>query len=145
MAKFVLDINLYISKRFKPDNLPETTCYSSVVLFELMAGCNDLREFRAYQMVWKIAEKDGLLIVPTEQDWLQASRISFHLSQERKQQAGGKAPKLSSKVKQEILMDCLLAVSSSREDAILLTLNHKDFDYIRRHCKNLQVQEYPAK
>jgi predicted nucleic acid-binding protein len=78
-------------------------------------------------------------------DWLRASRISFNLSQERKQQLGGKAPKLSSTVKQEILMDCLLAVSAAREGAILLTLNHKDFEYIRRHCKNLQVQEYPTK
>jgi hypothetical protein len=66
MAKFVLDTNLYISKRFTPNNLPETTYYSSVVLFELMTACNDLREFRAYQMVWNIAEKDGLLIVPNE-------------------------------------------------------------------------------
>jgi predicted nucleic acid-binding protein len=145
MAKFVLDTNLYISKRFTPNNLPETTYYSSVVLFELMTACNDLREFRAYQLVWNLAEKDGLLIVPNEKDWLRASRISFNLSQERKQQSGGKAPKLSSKVKQEILMDCLLAVSVAREGAVLLTLNHKDFDYIRRHCKNLQVQEYPTK
>jgi predicted nucleic acid-binding protein len=145
MAKFVLDTNLYISKRFTPNNLPETTYYSSVVLFELMTACNDMREFRAYQMVWNIADKEGLLIVPNEKDWLQASRISFNLSQERKQQSGGKAPKLSAKVKQEILVDCLLAASAAREGIILLTLNHKDFDYIKRYCKSLLVQEYPTK
>jgi len=42
-------------------------------------------------------------------------------------------------------MDCLLAVSAEREGAVLLTLNRNDFDYIKRHCKSLKVQEYPVK
>jgi predicted nucleic acid-binding protein len=143
VSKYIFDTNLVISKRYDPDRSPETTYQSSVVLFELMTACNDLREYRAYQAVWNRAKKDALLVVPNEADWLLASRISFTLAQERKQQSGGKAPRLTAKVKQEIALDCLLAASAEREGIIILTLNRHDFDYLKRHCKNLQVQEYP--
>jgi len=102
-----------------------------------------MNERRAYEQTWRDSKKQGVLIIPSEADWLAASKISFTLAQERKQQAGGKAPRLTSKVKQEIAMDCLLAVSAAREGVIVLTLNRHDFDYIKRHCKNLMVQEYP--
>ncbi|MBI3652985.1 MAG: hypothetical protein HY231_18320 [Acidobacteria bacterium] len=143
MPRYVADTNLVISRKFDPERPPETTCQSSIVLFELMTACNDWKEYRSYQAVWNRAKKEGLLIVPTAEDWLAASKISFALAQERKQQAGGKAPRLSAKVKQEIAMDCLLAVSAAREGVIVLTLNRADFTYIKRHCKNLLVQEYP--
>ncbi len=141
MPKYILDTNLIISRKFDPQNSPETTYYSSIVLFELMTACNDWKELRSYQAVWKITKKAGLLIVPTAEDWLTASRSSFALAQERKQQAGagGKAPKLSSKVKQEIAMDCLLAVSATREGITVLTNNRHDFDAIRRQLKRLTV------
>lgn len=143
MPKYILDTNLIISRKFDPDRTPETTYYSSIVFFELMTACNNLREYRLYQAAWREAEKSKRLIVPTEEDWLKATRISYSLAQERKQQSGGKAPKLTSKAKQEIAMDCLLAVSAAREDVIVLTLNKHDFDSIKRHCKNLKVQLYP--
>lgn len=143
MPKYVLDTNLVTSKSFDPARPPETTYYSSIVFFELMTACNNLREYRLYQAAWRDAKKSGRLIVPTEADWLTATRISYALAQERKQQAGGKAPKLTSKVKQEIAMDCLLAVSAAREGVIVLTLNKHDFESIKRHCKKLKVQSYP--
>jgi predicted nucleic acid-binding protein len=143
VPKYVFDTNLVISKVYDPYNLPETTYVSSVVIFELMTSCNNLRERRAYEASWRDMKKAGLLLVPTEDDWLLSSKISFALAQERKQQSGGQSPKLSSKVKQEIAMDCLLALSATREGVTVLTLNRHDFDYIKRHCKNLQVQEYP--
>ena len=143
MSKYVFDTNLVISRVYDPYKLPETTYASSVVFFELMTACNDLRERRAYEASWRETKKSELLIIPTEEDWLTASRISFALAQERKQQAGGRAPRLTSKVKQEIAMDCLLAVSAAREGVIVLTLNKHDFDAIKRHCRNLKVQQYP--
>ena len=145
MPKYVLDTNLIISRKFDPSRPPETTYYSSIVLFELMTASNNLREFRSYQAAWKEAKKSNRLIVPTEADWSSASRISYLLAQERKQQASGKAPKLTSKVKQEIALDCLLAVTAAREGVTVLTLNKYDFNAIRRHCKNLIVMQYPPK
>ncbi len=143
MAKYIFDTNPIISGKYALDRLPEVTYISSIVHFELITACNDLRERRAYESSWRNFEKVGRLIVPKPEDWLKASQISFALAQERKQQAGGKAPKLSAKIKQEIAMDCLLAVSAAREDIIVLTLNLTDFDYIKRHCPKLKVQTYP--
>jgi predicted nucleic acid-binding protein len=143
VPKYVFDTNLIISKQYDPYRLPETTFYSSVVFFELMTSSNDLRERRLLEASWRDAKKDGVILVPTEEDWLAASKISFALAQDRKQEAGGKSKRLSSKIKQEIVMDCLLAVSAAREGVIVLTLNKEDFDYIKRHCKSLQVRQYP--
>jgi predicted nucleic acid-binding protein len=145
MPKYVFDTNLVISRVYDPYKLPETTYASSVVFFELMTACNDLRERRAYEASWRETKKSELLIIPTEEDWLTASRISFALAQERKQQSGGRAPKLTSKAKQDIAMDCLLAVSAAREGVIVLTRDKNDFDAIRRHCRNLKVQQYPPR
>lgn len=83
---------------------------------ELMTGCNDNKELKSYQKLWNIAEKLNLLITPLSQDVFDASRIQFLLSQERKQIAGGKSPKRTSKIKQEIAMDCLIATSICREN-----------------------------
>jgi predicted nucleic acid-binding protein len=143
VPKYLFDTNLVKSKAYDPKKLPETTYASSVVLFELMTSCNDMRERRAYEASWRDSKKDGVLIIPNEEDWLAASKISFTLAQERKQQAGGNSPKLSSKIKQEIALDCLIAISAARNGIIVLTLNKKDFEYIKRHCKDLEVQEYP--
>jgi hypothetical protein len=58
-----------------------------------MTACNDTKELRQYQKAWKDALNEEILIVPTEEDWLNASRIQFFLAQERKQDAGRKSPK----------------------------------------------------
>ena len=115
---------------------------SAVVLSELMTAANDTKELKGYQESWKVAAENSLLLVPTEQDWQDASRILFLLAQERKQQAGGKAPKRAPVAKQEIALDCLLAISAHREGVIVITNDH-DFGAIQRYCKMLQLQRYP--
>lgn len=81
--------------------------------------------------------------MPTETDWLEAARISYLFSQERKKQAGGKAPKRAAVAKQEIVMDCLLAMSAHREGVTLIT-NDKDFWAIQRYRKGLKLQRYSS-
>ncbi|MCI0490146.1 MAG: PIN domain-containing protein [Blastocatellia bacterium] len=142
MAKYVLDTNIVQRRAFDPDNLPTQTYASTVVLFELMTACNDVKELKAYQQAWKQATESDLLLSPTETDWLDASRISYLLAQERKQQAGGKSPKRTAMAKQEIAMDCLLAISAYREGVTIIT-NDKDFRAIKRYRKGLKLQRYP--
>lgn len=140
--KYVLDTNIIQGKAFATDKLPTRLYHSTVVLSEIMTAANDTKELRAYQRLWKEASRDGLLLVPTEQDWQDASRILFLLAQERKQQAGGKSPKHPPVAKQEIALDCLLAMSAYREGVIVIT-NDKDFTAIQRCRKGLQLQRYP--
>jgi hypothetical protein len=55
--------------------------------------------------------------------------IQFLLAQERKKDAGGKSPKRTAKVKQELALDYLIAVSCCRENITIIT-NDGDF-YIK--------------
>ena len=140
MAKYLFDTNSYENKSDKI-NIPSPIYVSSVVLCELMTACNDVKELKAYQILWETAKKDDLLIIPNEEDWLNASRILFLLAQERKKQAGGKAPKRTSKAKQELAMDCLIAMSACREEITVIT-NDNDFWEIKHFRKGLKLLKY---
>ena len=140
MEKFVADTNIIESASIDPFRLPKPLYFSSVVFSELMTACNDTKELRQYQKAWKDALEEKILIVPTEEDWLNASRIQFFLAQERKQNAGGKAPKRTAKVKQELAMDCLIATSCCREKITVVT-NDNDYVAIQRHLKNLKIMK----
>jgi predicted nucleic acid-binding protein len=105
-----------------------------------MTACNDPKELRQYQKAWKDALEEEILIVPTEEDWLNASRIQFFLAQERKQNAGGKSPKRTAKAKQELALDCLIAVSCCREKIIVVT-NDNDYVAIQRYLKKLKIMK----
>jgi predicted nucleic acid-binding protein len=140
VPKYVFDTRLILSNNYDPYKLPETTCISSVVHYQLMMVCKDVPERTTYELAWRNMQKEGLLVIPTDEDCLAANRISSALIQERLQQT----PKLSARVRKEIAIDCLLAVSAARERVIILTLNRHDFADIKRHCENLQVQEYPT-
>jgi predicted nucleic acid-binding protein len=123
VPKYVYDTNIYISKLAEKMPPLKTLYASSVVLFERMTSANNRVEYNKHLGAWQQAEKDKLLIVPNREDWKQAGQISHLLAQERKQQAGGKSPKLSSKLKQEIALDCLIAVSAAREGVTVVTTN----------------------
>ncbi len=79
--------------------------------------------------------------MPTESDWLEASRIQFLLAQERKKDAGGKSPRRTAKVKQELALDCLIAVSACRENITVVT-NDSDFWAIKRYLKKLKLLKF---
>lgn len=142
MPKYVFDTNVIQSKAFDPEKLPATLYQSAVVLAELITACSDAKELKAYQRTWRLAAESDLLIVPTPEDWLNASRISFLLAQERKRQAGGKSPKRTATAKQEIALDCLLAMSAHREEITIIT-NDSDFWAIKRYRKSLKLWPYP--
>jgi predicted nucleic acid-binding protein len=124
--KYLADTNIIESKVFLEKELPTPLYFSAVVFSELMTACNDTKELKQYQKAWKAAREEDYLITPTESDWLEASRIQFFLARERKQNAGGKSPKRTAKVKQELALDCLIAVSSCREGITVIT-NDNDF------------------
>jgi predicted nucleic acid-binding protein len=139
--KFITDTNIIESKAFSSMELPTPLYFSAVVFNELMTACNDTKELKRYQKAWKDAREENLLIVPTSGDWLEASRIQFLLAQERKQDAGGKSPKRTAKVKQELALDCLIAVSCNRENITVIT-NDGDFQAIRRYLKKLKLLKF---
>lgn len=120
---------------------PSKLYYSTVVFGELMTACNDTKELKSYREAWKLADKNELLVVPTKEDWLEAGRIQFLLAQDRKKDASGKSPKRTAKVKQELALDCLIAVSCCRENITVIT-NDGDFWAIGRYLKKLKLLKF---
>lgn len=141
MDKFLTDTNIIEGRAFSEKELPTPLYFSSVVFSELLTACNDTKELKRYQKAWKDAREENFLVVPTESDWLEASRIQFYLAQERKKDAGGKSPRRTAKVKQELALDCLIAVSCNRENITVVT-NDGDFWAIRRYLKKLKLLKF---
>ncbi len=141
MDKFLTDTNIIQSKAFSDKELPTPLYFSAVVFSELMTACNDTKELKRYQKAWKDAREENFLIVPTESDWFDASRIQFHLAQERKKDAGGFSVRRTAKVKQELALDCLIAVSCARENITVIT-NDNDFREIKRYLKKLKLLKF---
>ncbi len=141
MDKFLPDTNIVQSKDFSFEQLYKPLYFSAVVLTELMTACNSTKELKQYQKGWKDALADKILIVPTIEDWFEAGRIQFLLAQERKKDAGGKSLKRPAKIKQELALDCLIAVSCTRENITVIT-NDNDFWAIRRFLKKLKLLKF---
>jgi predicted nucleic acid-binding protein len=136
MQKITFDTNAFESDNFLP--FPNADIYvSAIVLMELMTACYDKKELKNYQKLWLDAKKKNLLIVPSEQDIFEASRIQFLLAQDRKD-AKGNSTKRPAKIKQEIALDCLIAASSSRQKVAVVT-NDGDYFEIKRYLKNLKL------
>ena len=142
MDKFAFDTNIVTGYRLSV--LPKGFLVSSVVLTELMSSANDEAERKAYLTLWKIAERENNLITPIRDDWQTAGKILYWLAQARKKEAGGKSPKRPSNVKQELIMDALIAVSGKRENVTIVT-NDKDFTAIKYYLKGLKIKSYPFK
>lgn len=108
-----------------------------MVIMELMTACGETKELKELQKLWKESEKESRLIVPNNQDIYEAGRIQFLLAQDR-QDAKGNAPKRTSKIKQEIAMDCLIATSAASNKVTVVT-NDGDYWEIQRYLKNLKL------
>jgi predicted nucleic acid-binding protein len=132
---------LFDTNSFQSENIllygNEDIYYSAVVFMELMTACNDTKELKSYQKAYKDAKDEKLLILPTEQDILEAGRIQFLLAQDRKD-AKGNSPKRPTKIKQEIAMDCLIATSATSQKIAIIT-NDNDYWEIQRFLKTLKL------
>ena len=136
MRKITLDTNAFESESVL-DFSDYQLYISSIVLMELMTACSDTKELKGLQKLWKDASKESRLIVPSEQDIFDASRIQFHLAKDR-EDAKGNAPKRPTKIKQEIAMDCLIATSAASQKVTVVT-NDGDYWEIQRYLKNLKL------
>ena len=140
MDKITFDTNAFESD--KPLLFPKAKVYYSAIVFmELMTACSDTKELKQYQRAYNDARSESLLIAPNEQDIFDASRIQFFLAQDRKKDADGKSPKRTAKVKQELALDCLIAVSCCRENITVIT-NDGDFWAIGRYLKKLKLLKF---
>jgi predicted nucleic acid-binding protein len=133
MPYFTYDTSVLIARKVTDlTSMPRGFLMSAVVLMELLAGASDhsLRKF--YEQAFRYYQKEKSLIVPTDEDWLLASKILYLLSHGRRHK--GKLKQLPPGASQRLALDALIAVSARRWKAQVVTENWSDFKAIQRYC-----------
>ena len=112
---------------------------SVVVLQELLAGAVDGTDVKKQEAAKKQYEREGKLLVPTADDWIEAGKVLNSLLRGLKSKRGGKTQKLHHQEKQRIIRDVLIARTVKRAGGLLVTDNTRDFRMIKQFC-NVKIQ-----
>lgn len=137
MAPIVFDTNIWIA--YQPQTFPRNHHMSVVVLQELLAGAVDATDVKRQEAAKKQYEREGKLLVPTADDWIEAGKVLNSLLRGLKSKSGGKTPRLHHQEKQRIIRDVLIARTVKRAGALLVTDNARDFKLIKQFC-NVRTQ-----
>jgi predicted nucleic acid-binding protein len=141
MPYFTYDTSVIISRKISDlHEMPQNYVMSAVVLMELLSSAADRTMSKVYERLFRQYQRDKLLIVPTDEDWLFASRILFLLTQARRWEQKGKLTRLSAGASQHIALDVLIAVSARRWKAQVVTENWSDFKAIQRYCNTTIIK-----
>ena len=70
MTAVVFDTNIWIG--YQPRTLPRSLHMSVVVLQERLAGAADATDVKNYEAAKKQYEREGKLLVPNADDWIEA-------------------------------------------------------------------------
>ncbi len=132
MPIITYDTDIFIS--YKPATLPAGFRMSVVVIQELTAGAIDKTEVQRWHAAMSEHEKEKTLLVPTAEDWWLAGKVLNSLLRGLKSQRQGQTPRLAPAEKQRIIRDVLIARTSHRVGALLVTDNTGDFQKIKRFC-----------
>jgi predicted nucleic acid-binding protein len=135
MPYFTYDTSVIIARNLTAfQKVPQGYLMSAVVLLELIGRSDDATERKRYEQLFREYQKNNLLIVPNDNDWLLASKILYLLTHARKRSLKGKLRQLPPGASQRMALDVLLAVSARRWKAQVVTENWSDFKAIQRYC-----------
>ena len=141
MAYFTYDTSVIISRKLNDfREMPPSFLLSAVVLMELSGSSRDESERKFYERMFWQYKKNDLLIVPTVDDWILASKILFLLTQARRRSQKGKLHRLPPGASQRLALDVLIAVSARRWKAQVVTENWADFKAIQRYCNTTIIK-----
>lgn len=141
MPYLTYDTSVLISRKLTDfREMPRNFRMSAVVLMEIIAGSDDESRRKFYERAFKQYREDNSLIVPSDEDWLLASRILFLLTHARKRSHRGKLPRLAPGASQRLALDVLIAVSARRWKAQVVTENWTDFKAIQRYCNTTIIK-----
>lgn len=112
---------------------------SAVVLHELIGGAPDESVRRALVAIKEFAEKDERLITPDAEDWVEAGKVLYASRHGSKSRAKGKTPSIPAAEVQRITRDTLIARTTRRHRATLVTNNLANYKQIARFCR-VQVE-----
>lgn len=85
MPYFTYDTSVLISRKLTNlQVMPQGFLLSAIVLMEIIAGAEDKSDRKFYEQVFRQYQRNNLLIVPNDEDWLLASENSFSLNPRQK-------------------------------------------------------------
>jgi len=141
MPYFTYDTSVIISRKILAlQEMPKNFRMSAIVLMELTASAKDESRRKSYELAFRRFQQNELLIVPTAEDWLLASKIIFLLTEDRRREGRGKLKRLPPGASQRLALDVLIAVSARRWRAQVVTENWADFKAIQRYCNTTIVK-----
>jgi len=141
MPYFTYDTSVLISRKLTNFRaMPQGFLLSAIVLMEIVAGVEDKSRRKFYEQVFRQYQRNNLLIVPNDEDWLLASKILFLLTHARKRSQKGKLQRLAPGASQRLALDVLIAVSARRWKAQVVTENWTDFKAIQRYCNTTIIK-----
>jgi predicted nucleic acid-binding protein len=117
-----------------PKRLPSHYLLTSVVVQELIAGAVDDSQAKEIAATAKQLDKEGRVLIPTLEDYIEAGRMLNNLLRGAKSKKSGKTPKLPAEEKHRLFRDALIARCARRAGATVVTDNLKDFKRIARYC-----------
>ena len=135
MPYFTYDTSVLVSRKLTDfHDMPQNFLLSAVVLMEIAGSAPDESRRKFYEGIFRQYKEDKDLIVPNDDDWLLASKILFLLTHARRHSQQGKLRQLPPGASQRLALDVLIAVSSRRWKAQVVTENWSDFKAIQRYC-----------
>lgn len=141
MPYFTYDTSVLVSRKLTDfRDMPASFLLSSVVLMEIAGSAHDESRRKFYEGIFRQFKEDKLLIVPSAEDWLLASKILFLLTHVRRRSQKGKLHRLPPGASQRLALDVLIAVSARRWNAQVVTENWSDFKAIQRYCNTTIVK-----
>lgn len=131
MSRPVFDMNVFVEygRHITKTDFAKMAL-SSVLLYKLTATTIDKSLWQQDTAWRKFYEKDKLLLVPTAEDWWEASKIASRIRYGKKSKAKGKTPK--NPRTQSLQNDILIARTAFSQKFFVVTSNIEDFRKIRQ-------------
>ncbi len=131
MSRPVFDMNVFVEygKQITKTDYAKMAL-SSVVLYELTATTIDKSLWQQYTAWRKFYQKGNLFLVPTADDWWEASKIASRIRHGEKSKAKGKTPK--NPQTQTLQNDILIARTAFSHKFFVVTSNIEDFRKIQQ-------------
>jgi predicted nucleic acid-binding protein len=132
MPKLTFDTNVFVN--YDPAFFPRGFLMSAVVLQELAAGALDTARLRELETARRLYEREGRLLVPDGDDWIQTGKILSNMYRGTAVNNRGRRVRIDKETQRRILRDVLIARSALRAGAQVVTSNMGDFEMIQAYC-----------
>ncbi|HEX7176536.1 MAG TPA: PIN domain-containing protein [Pyrinomonadaceae bacterium] len=132
IRKVTFDTNVFVD--YDAAYFPAGFLMSAVVMQELAAGALDTSRLKELEIARRRYLKEGRLLVPDSEDWLQAGKILNSMYRGTATNNRGRRVKIDRETQRRILRDVLIARTALMAKATVVTADVSDFEMIQAYC-----------